>query len=69
MYGYRDNRTAAAEILVIGRAPLCYKYYLKATGGRTIIFGFSELKKSSGSDRQIAGQRPGDVFWIGRLSF
>jgi hypothetical protein len=42
-------------------------YYLKASGGRTIIFGVSELKKSSGSDRQVTGRRPDDVIWIGRL--
>jgi hypothetical protein len=56
MDGHRDDRTTAAGNFVIGRVPSCFKYYLKASGGRTINFGVSELKKSSGSDRQVAGR-------------
>jgi hypothetical protein len=37
-----------------------FKYYWKVNSGQTIIFGVSELKKSSHSDRQIAGRRLGD---------
>jgi hypothetical protein len=71
--GHLDNRQQL-KILVFGRAPSCFKYYLKAYGGQTIIFGVSELKKSSGSYRQVAWRRPGDVFFfyfflIGRLFF
>jgi hypothetical protein len=46
------------KILLIGRAPSSFKYYLKVNGDRTIIFGGTEYKISSG-----------DVFLIGRFFF
>jgi hypothetical protein len=57
--------------LTIGRQQLkiLLKYFLKANGVRTIIFGVAELKKSSGRDGPVAGRRQGDVFRIGRLFF
>jgi hypothetical protein len=56
--GHRDIGRQHLKSLVIGRTPSCFEYYLKANGGRTIVFGVSELKKSSGSDRQVAGRCP-----------
>jgi hypothetical protein len=52
------------KILVIRLAPLTFKHYLKAYGIRTTIFGVSELKKSAGVVRPVAGWRLGNIFFL-----
>jgi hypothetical protein len=55
------------KILRIGRAPSSFKYYLKANGGRTIIFGVTEYKYHQAD---IVGSPGGDRaidFLIGRF--
>ena len=43
------------KILLIGRAPSCFKYNLKANGVRRIIFGVIEFKTPSDGHRPDAG--------------